>query len=291
MSRPTALADLLARLEASPVGDDTPDLGGLAWLAQVVTALFDGQEPAAAHDWAARVHADLVRLDGRVPFAVVHDWHAETVAPLLDEVCEGQAAVGALHARALAGSPVAQPQWTAALEPALRDVYRRAYAYDDAYRVNYDSAHVYGTANGFGEEGTREYATYYAELATGANLRAYADANAIANARACATAFAAADPVRYAESYPYAAARAYALALANADGACDRSGRDRTAHAQLAEERPADLSGRDRMAHAHLAEERAADQSGRGRTAHARLAEGLAASLGRAASGHPRNAD
>src|SRR6202043_3954873 len=55
------------------------DLGRPAWLAQVVTALFDGQEPAAARDWAARIHADLVRLDGRVPFAVVHDWHADTV--------------------------------------------------------------------------------------------------------------------------------------------------------------------------------------------------------------------
>lgn len=249
MSQPTALADLLARLDTGPGGDDAPDLGMPPWLAQVVTALFDGQEAAAAHVWAARIHADLVRLDGRVPFAVVHDWHADTVVPLLDEVCDGQAAVGALHARALAGWPVAEAQWTAALEPALRDVYRRAYAYDDAYRVNYDSACAYGTANGFGEEGTREYATYYAELATGANLRAYADANAVANARALATAFAAADPVAYAETYPYAAARACAFAWVNAAGG-DRSARDQKVHA--------------------------------------RLAAGLTASLGRAAGGPPR---
>jgi hypothetical protein len=233
MSRLTVLADLLARLDVGPGGDDAPDLGRPAWLAQVVTALFDSGEPAAAHDWAARIHADLVRLDGRVPFTVVHDWHAETVAPLLGEVCEGQAAVGALHALARAGSPVAEAQWTAALEPALRDLYRRAYAYDDAYRVNYDSAYRYGTANDFGEDGTREYATYYAELATGANLRAYADANAIANARACAAAFAAADPVAYAGTYPYAAARGYACAWAN--GGADRLARERTAHVRLAE--------------------------------------------------------
>jgi len=250
MRRPAALADLLARLNAGPAGRDAQDLDTPAWLAQVVTALFDGLEPAAARDWAARIHAQLVWLDDAVPFAVVHDWHARTVAPLLGEVCDGQAAVGALHARALAGSSVAEPRWAAALEPALRDVYRRAYAYDDAYRVNYDSAHAYGTANGFGDEGTREYATYYAELATGANLRAYADANAIAGAHACATAFAAADPVAYAQTYPYAAARAYARALASAEADADRSARERTAHA--------------------------------------RLADGLAASLGRAAPEHPR---
>jgi hypothetical protein len=226
LSQPTALADLLARLDAGSPGDDVPDLGMPTWLAQVVTALFDGQEPSAAYVWVARIHAELVRLDGRVPFAVVHDWHADAVVPLLDEVCEGQAAVGALHARALAGLPVAEAQWTETLEPALRDIYRRAYAYDDAYRVNYDSANAYGAANGFGEAGTREYATYYAELATGANLRAYADANAVANARALATAFA--------ETYPYAAARAYACARANADGGADRSARDRKAHARLA---------------------------------------------------------
>ncbi len=191
------------------------------WLAQVVAALSDGQEPGTARAWAARIHADIVRLDGRVPFAVVHHWHAGTVAPLLGRVCEGQAAVGALHARALAGSLVTQPQWAAALEPALRAVYRRAYAYDDAYRVNYDSAHAYGTANGFGEQGTREYAAYYADLATNANRDAFADANAIANANACSFAFATADPVAYADTYPYAATRAYAFALAGAPTAAE----------------------------------------------------------------------
>jgi hypothetical protein len=184
------------------------------WLAQVVAALATGQEPAGPQGWAECIRDDLARLRGRVPFSVVHDWHAGTIAPLLGEVCDNQEAAGALHARALAGSAVTEAEWTAALEPALRQVYHRAYAYDQAYRVNYESAVAYGTANGFGEEGTREYAAYYAELATGANRRAFADASAIACARACAAAFATADPVAYAGTCPYAAARAYARALA-----------------------------------------------------------------------------
>lgn len=234
MSPPPALADFLARLEAGPPDDDC---GGMpAWLAQVVTALFDGQAPAAASDWAARVHALLAGFAGQMPLTIVHDWHASSVVPLLGPSCNGLAEVGALHALALAGYPVASQRWAATLEPALREVYRQAYPYDDAYRVNYDSAHAYGTAHGFGEQGTMEYATYYAELATGANLAAHADANAIACARACAAAFASADPVAYAQTYPYAATRGYALALAASETGAPAAWptRREAAHARLA---------------------------------------------------------
>ena len=235
-----------------------PAAGMPAWLAQLVAALIDGQQPGTADDWARRLQAELVRLDGEVPFTVVHDWHARTVAPLLEQACADgsvQRAVGRLHAAALAGRSVTEPEWAAALEPALREVYQRAYGYSDAYAVNYANAEVYGTANGFGEAGTREYATYYAELATGANLRAYADANAIANARACAAAFATADPAAYAESYPYAAVRAYAQALADPAGSAAEFGDSGTAAAQ-------------RDAHRWAA--------------YHRLADGLLGSLGRA---------
>jgi hypothetical protein len=234
MSPPPALADFLARLAAGPSDDDCA--GMPAWLAQVVTALFDGQALAAARGWAAHVHALLVGLAGQAPLAVAHDWHASSVVPLLGPSCGGLAEVGALHALALADSPVAPQRWAAALEPSLREVYRRAYPYDDAHQVNYDSAHAYGTAHDFGEQGTREYATYYAELATGANLTAYADANAIACARACAAAFADADPVAYARTCPYAATRSYALALAANEAGAPAAwpSRREAAHARLA---------------------------------------------------------
>jgi hypothetical protein len=239
------------------------DAASPAWLAQLVTALAGGLEPGAARALTARIDADVARLGGLVPFAVVHDWHAATVAPLLRAVCAGQAQVGELHARALAGSPVAAARWRGALEPALREIYHLAYPYDAAYQANYESARLYGTAHDFGETGTREYATYYAELATGANRRAHADANAIACARACAAAFAAADPAGYAQTYPAATARAYARALASAGDAAG------------AGEAVGDAAG---------------DLDARDRAASARLAAGLAASLGRAGREAPHAA-
>ncbi len=227
------------------------------WLTQLITALAAGQEPAAGQDWEAGVRAFLTNLAEPVPLAVVHDWHASAVLPLLSELCADQAAVGALHAAALTGQPVTATQWTAALSAALPEVYRRAYAYRDAWQVNYDSAEEYGTAHDFGDEGTREYAVYYADLATGANLRAYADANATASAAALAVAFATADPAAYAQTCPYAAARGYALALASSSDPGQPSDRTGTA--------PADRSVSERAA-------------------YARLAEGLIASLRRVAS-------
>jgi hypothetical protein len=146
----------------------------------------------------------------------VHDWHAATVLPLLEPVCETSELAG-LHAQAGAGKTVPAETWWAALEPALRAIYHRAYDYDGGYAVNYANAEVYGLANDFGEEGTREYASYYAELATGANRRASADANAIAVGRALADCFAATDPIGYAESFPDAAVRAYARAAGISD--------------------------------------------------------------------------
>jgi hypothetical protein len=242
MTRLTELADLLAALETGAGCRAAPDPAGLAgpggpagWLAQVVTALFCGQEPAVASAWAMRTGPGLVRLGSRVPFSVVHDWHARTVIPLLGGVCADQEAACALHGRALGGSRVTEAEWAAALEPALRPVYHRAYAYDQAYRVNYESAMAYGTANGFGEQGTREYAAYYAGLATGANRRAFADASAIACARACAAAFATADPVAYAGTCPYAAARAYARALAGGGPDGGRGVPEPTAYRRLAD--------------------------------------------------------
>jgi hypothetical protein len=205
------LPDFLARLVGTGLTD--PPAPGLPhWTARLLDALYEGQ---GAGDWAGRVHAELVRLAGQVPFSVVHDWHAGTVLPLLEPVCDPSELAG-LHAQAGAGQVVPAETWLAALEPALRAIYHRAYDYDSGYAVNYANAEVYGLANDFGEDGTREYASYYAELATEANRQACADANAIAVGRALADCFAAAG-VGYAETFPDAAVRAYAQAAGGAE--------------------------------------------------------------------------
>jgi hypothetical protein len=208
------LPDFLAKL-AGPGLTEPPASGLPAWTARLLDALYEGQSEGV-QDWAGRVHAQLVRLAGRVPFSVVHDWHVGTVWPLLEPVCATSELAG-LHARAGAGQVVPAETWRVALEPALRAIYHRAYDYDSGYAVNYANAEVYGLANDFGEQGTREYASYYAELATGANRKASADANAIAVGRALADCFAADDPVGYAESFPDAAVRAYAQAAGGSE--------------------------------------------------------------------------
>jgi len=228
------LPDFLTRLAGT--GLTEPPAPGLpAWTARLLDALYEGllAEDANIQDWATKVHAELVRLAGQLPFSVLHDWHANTVLPLLEPVI-GTSELAGLHAQAGAGKAVPAETWWVALEPALRAIYHRAYDYDSGYAVNYANAEVYGLANDFGEEGTREYAGYYAELATGANRRASADANAIAVGRALADCFANSDPIGYAESFPDAAVRAYARAAGGseayrrlADGLADSLARAR----------------------------------------------------------------
>ncbi|UNO43296.1 SpcZ [Streptomyces sp. MST-110588] len=267
MSRPPAAAEafayFLAQFEAGMAlaasGDDGPaySLGAdlPPWLVQMVTALYEGQDEAAARAWAQRVQGELRRLDGRVPFAaVVHDWHLRTVAPMLAEASvrrgEGpgaQEAVRLLHERALAGQPVGESQWQEALGPALREVYHHAYAYADAFATASANALAYAQANDYEEDKAVEFAEYYAKLNTGANARASADANALAHARTLAQVYATGDERAYATAYPFAYVNAYALAYANRDEAADRGGQDR-----------------------------------RRRAAYGRLADGLADSLARA---------
>jgi len=206
------------------------------WLAQVLAVLVDGQDAAAAAEWTRRLDGELERLRGRVPFSVVHDWHAHAVTPMLVSANERrgedpqvQRSVQRLHLRALAGERVAEAEWVAALEPALREVYRHAYAYADAYATARANAHAYATANGFSLTGAVEFADSYAELNTSANAESYADANAMANARAAAAAYAAADPAAYAESYPFA------FVIAVVQGQSDEAEQRRAACQRLAD--------------------------------------------------------
>ncbi len=196
---------------------------------QVAEVLFDGLDPTEARAWARRVHQELTRLEGKVPFTVVHEWHFGTIGPLLTEVsarrggsAASHQAVRSLHARALAGEQIAESDWSAALEPALREVYRYAYAYARAYASASSAARSYALAQGYGEAEATEYGESYAGLSTDANLRAHADANALANAAAAAAAFAAADTDAYAATCPFAQVRACVRAYADQDEGLER---------------------------------------------------------------------
>jgi hypothetical protein len=155
------------------------------WLAQMVPYFFDRQTAADAKSWGLKFYAELKRLNGNVPFSVIHDWQAHVVAPMAIEVATKRArptdvhdAVKAIHERALAGDLAPKDEWVAT----LRSAYAYAYAYADA------NANAYADADA--------YAYAYAD----ANANAYANANANANAYA----------------YAYANANAYAYANANA---------------------------------------------------------------------------
>ncbi len=80
------------------------------WLAQMVPAFFDRQKLDDAKEWGVRFYAALAKLDGNVPFSVVHHWHAHTVCHLGIDAAEKRGrntaphkALQALHLRALAG--------------------------------------------------------------------------------------------------------------------------------------------------------------------------------------------
>jgi hypothetical protein len=256
LSRPPAAVQasqyFLGRLEAAIAGShgSDPAPGSRrdmpAWLVQVAAVLFDGQAAATAKAWARRIHGELERLGGRVPFGVVHDWHAHTVAPMLAQACERlggaagpQESVRSLHARALAGERIGEAEWVAVLEPALLQVYRHAFSYAAAYATARASAHAYATANGYSADAAIEFAENYAELSTDANAQSYADANAKANAKAAAAAYAAADDQAYAESYPFAQVAAYVAAyvaaFAGQDVAAGQARRRRLAYRYLSD--------------------------------------------------------
>jgi hypothetical protein len=209
---------------------------GPEWLVRVAGVLTDGLAPGDEREAARRVHRALERLDG-VPLAVVHDWHSRDVCPLLAEAAghrgasaEPHEAVRSLHTRALAGERIAASVWSAALTPALRDVYRSAYAYQEAYARAGAAASSFALSRGYGEAEAVAYGESYAALNTEANARVHADANARANAAAQAAAFAAADPAAWADTFPYAYVRAGVRAHAGADAA-----RRRAACARLAD--------------------------------------------------------
>ena len=151
------------------------------WLAQMVPALFDKQREEDAFAWGKDFTAALARIDGNVPFSVVHDWHANVVCLLGIEAAEKRGrdtaphkALQALHLRALGGEKISADEW----RPVLKDANADAYAYANANAYAYAYAYAYADA----------YAYAYAYADADAYANAYAYANADANAYAYANA-------------------------------------------------------------------------------------------------------
>ena len=124
------------------------------WLAQMVPAFFDRQTAADAFAWGRDFTAELARIDGKVPFSVVHDWHANTVCPLGIEVAEKRGrdvgphkALQALHLRALSGEKISADEWRPVLKNADADAYADADA--DAYADSHAYADAYTYANAY----------------------------------------------------------------------------------------------------------------------------------------------
>ncbi|MFJ9445659.1 SpcZ [Kitasatospora sp. NPDC101235] len=213
----SAFYSSLGTVARAPGGAAAPDEGPAmpSWLAQVSEVLFDGMDADVARTWARRVHQELERLNGRVPFSVVHDWYCSAVGPILTEASARRGgsdapheAALALRARALSGGRIDEGTWRTALEPEMRELFRHAYPYAEAYATAAAAAGSYALANGYGEAEAAQYGETYAELNTAANVRSHADANALANSASVAAAYAAADPAAYAETYPSARVRA-----------------------------------------------------------------------------------
>ena len=185
-----------------------------AWLAQLLPCLFDGLPVAQAPGWGEAIYTELARLDGKVPFGVLHDWWSDALLPLAlgtsgrrDGKAAPHLALIALHRRALAGERLAAPVWRQALRPALAETFWFAYDHARAFESAYSRCLAFAQSRG--DPAPHQLARDYAEENTRANAHIYADANAEAYADAQARAFADASPADYAASHAYGQLRAY----------------------------------------------------------------------------------
>jgi len=229
-------------------GVDLPADALPSWLPPVLATLADGcGGSASGSGWLRRIGGRLRASGGAVPFAVVHDWQARTVLPMVlaalepagpSEAADSMAALRRLHARAADGEPAEEATWLAALEPALYELYRLAYDYAASYASAHASATAYASANNFTPDGAVSFAESYAAHSADANRQSFAESNAPAAAAALATAYArpAGSPAAeaaLAEAYPFALVRACAQAVGNAADS-DGAGR-RQAYLRLAD--------------------------------------------------------
>ena len=113
------------------------------WLAKAAGgSLFNARvQPAvpifpdgAAQAWGVKFYRELARLDGHIPFSVIHDWHANTIAPLVIDIsnrvgpnpwrgADHPKALQDLHAGALAGRSIAANEWRAVLRDAFAHIH------------------------------------------------------------------------------------------------------------------------------------------------------------------------
>ncbi|WP_313454668.1 hypothetical protein, partial [Brevundimonas sp.] len=105
------------------------------WLAQMVPWFFDGQTTEDAQQWGLAFYAELSRLNGVVPFSVIHDWHATVVGPIAIETAERRGrkpevhkALAEMQFAALTGKKFTTDEW----RPVLMAAFFDAYAYADA---------------------------------------------------------------------------------------------------------------------------------------------------------------
>ena len=104
------------------------------WLSHSAFRLFRGQSLDSAKAWGSQFYAELKRLDGRVPFSVVHDWHANIVEPFVIEFSQRPEpnpwrsagrpqALQALHASALGGDKIPADEWYRVLHDAFLHIF------------------------------------------------------------------------------------------------------------------------------------------------------------------------
>jgi hypothetical protein len=193
-----------------PVPQSTP-----AWLKQVVELIVDRSDDAFRRTWTEQLRETLARLDGAVPFRLIHDWHTNSISSLVIDSCAQRGLsvheheeVRELHRHAWHGHSVSEEAWRDTLEPALHALYLRSYPYEEAFAVAASLANSYARSHGASTDEASKYGETYAELNTGANARLFSAANAKANSKAYAAAFARSDHNLLARAYPSAYLRA-----------------------------------------------------------------------------------
>ncbi len=112
------------------------------WLAEAAPRLFESRfpfgydlpAPEDARMWGLKFYGELKRLDGKVPFSVVHDWHANTIGPVIVNFsmrpgthpwrhAERPKALQVLHTEALAGRLIPADKWRPVLDEAFLHIH------------------------------------------------------------------------------------------------------------------------------------------------------------------------
>jgi hypothetical protein len=165
---------------------DCPSTVMPLWLAKAVPSLFEARfpqgyglpAPDAAKTWGLKFYNELKRLDGKVPFSVIHDWHANTIGELIVKAstlidanawrgAERPKALQALHADALAGRPISADEWRRVLYDAFLHIHAGG-------KIGPESV---GSRRSTVDENATFYASAYADAYASSNAEAFARAH------------------------------------------------------------------------------------------------------------------